>query len=401
MRLKIYVTLRAKRTGKPGYYLIVSGPDAQPCEIPFCDADGQRIEDPLLARSELARLRGLIKRGLNPFLKKKLVSEWLEEFLQAEASWKAPATVENERDLLPNFVTYLLANHPSIHSPHQVTPAVIEDYMNFRQGSFKKIPCSAKVNATARTHSTQKVSAKSVNLERAYLALFFDFVKNRLPLQESRAFENPVRKVKPRKTIQRARQPISEQSLWQVIDYFENPRKVRGKLVPANGHLYALALHLAVETGLRPAEVAALRWVDLELDKQLLWVLSSEVHTVKNKTDRPIPLTAHIVEGLKRLYTGQNEHDYVFNIGSGETFQNAFRLAVQKACKALGLPSISPYQLRHTFATRALDSGAPIQQVAAVLGHRKITTTQIYSHSSDRGRRATVDSAALVRKGAE
>jgi integrase/recombinase XerC len=144
-------------------------------------------------------------------------------------------------------------------------------------------------------------------------------------------------------------------------------------------------LELLYGSGLRVAELCALDVGDLAAGDRLV--------RVRGKGDRPRvvpvgdPCLRAVVAYLRRgrpqlLARGRSEERALFlNRFGGRLSARAVRSVVGRAAAAAGLGvRLSPHGLRHSFATHLLDGGADLRAVQEMLGHRRLATTQLYTH---------------------
>ncbi|WP_199732377.1 tyrosine-type recombinase/integrase [Flavobacterium macacae] len=137
--------------------------------------------------------------------------------------------------------------------------------------------------------------------------------------------------------------------------------------------------------GLRCMEVRSLRLQDLDFDRLQLKVVQG-----KGKKDRYVPLSQHLIRGLKSYIEAEKPQIYLFNgqpAGrAGGDFdsrysQRGVQWAVKQACKVAGITKdVCVHTLRHTFATHLLEDGLDIISLKNLLGHENIETTMEYLH---------------------
>lgn len=150
-------------------------------------------------------------------------------------------------------------------------------------------------------------------------------------------------------------------------------------------------LELLFSTGLRVSELVTLKKDDINLDRdefsisgkggkiRVVFVSEQARHWIKKyfaarKDMNPYVFVSHD----KR--TGKNETDDDMPL----TARSAQRI-VKKWAKVAGITkSVTPHTLRHSYATDLLQNGADIRSVQSMLGHSSITTTQIYTHITDK-----------------
>ena len=109
----------------------------------------------------------------------------------------------------------------------------------------------------------------------------------------------------------------------------------------------------------------------------------------KGDKERLVPLGEPAIAWLERLLEGSRtdilgvKHSsalFPTARGRGMTRQAFWHLVKRYAARAGISHHISPHTLRHAFATHLLDHGADLRVVQMLLGHRDISTTQIYTH---------------------
>jgi integrase/recombinase XerC len=134
--------------------------------------------------------------------------------------------------------------------------------------------------------------------------------------------------------------------------------------------------------GLRVSELVGLNLDDLDAEQQLVRVRG------KGRRERLCPVGAMASEWVGRWLALRAPK----RAGEPAVFLNRFgtRLSSRSVGRlleghlaGLGLdPGASPHTLRHSFATHLLDRGADLRSVQELLGHRSLSTTQIYTHVS-------------------
>ncbi|MBN1496323.1 MAG: tyrosine-type recombinase/integrase, partial [Spirochaetes bacterium] len=73
---------------------------------------------------------------------------------------------------------------------------------------------------------------------------------------------------------------------------------------------------------------------------------------------------------------------FVNGRGGRLTVRGAYDVVVKRARAAGMHVKVSPHTLRHSFATELLDQGADIRAVQEMLGHKNLSTTQVYTHTT-------------------
>jgi len=155
-------------------------------------------------------------------------------------------------------------------------------------------------------------------------------------------------------------------------------------------------LVLLYGTGIRASECAHLREEDVDLDNGTIRV------TGKGGHQRTLPLSDIVVESLK-VYrqargSAKPEGPFFRSRFGRPLSRNAVYERVRRFSQQAGIHKrVSPHRLRHTFATHLVTAGVDIVTIRDLLGHRMITSTQIYLHVTAEDLREAADAHPIRR----
>lgn len=143
-------------------------------------------------------------------------------------------------------------------------------------------------------------------------------------------------------------------------------------------------LEVMYATGLRVSELITLQFKNIDFKEMVVTVYG------KGNKQRSVPISSFALDYLEKYINGARKRnkgrksDYIFLNREGKPISRIyFFMQIKRYAETAGIDnSISPHTLRHSFATHLLENGAELRSVQEMLGHSKISTTQIYTHVS-------------------
>lgn len=167
--------------------------------------------------------------------------------------------------------------------------------------------------------------------------------------------------------------------------------------------IYVVTL-LGLNTGLRHSEIRQLRWEEVDLSNRLLRVARSKTEA---GTGRFVPLNRPAWAALEMWasrFPNSGPNDFVFpacengHVDASRPVSN-WRTAWKHICQRAGLLGLRFHDLRHTAATKLLESGVPFAVVAQLLGWSPATAIRMskrYGHIRPEAQRRAMDAIASV-----
>ncbi|MBA3805970.1 MAG: tyrosine recombinase XerC [Acidobacteria bacterium] len=224
-------------------------------------------------------------------------------------------------------------------------------------------------------HAAQKKKT-SVARKLAALRTFFQFL-----VREGLVELNPAKLVS---TPRLEKKLPNHLSIEDAVRFIETPDTETDL-----GRRDRAILELLYGTGVRVSELTKLDLGDVDFQNKLVRV------TGKRRKQRIVPFGDPALHTMMNYLTVRNaflqnaalaERDtlalFLNYQGTRITTRSVGRMVDKYITICAGIHNISPHSLRHSFATHLLDSGADLRDIQELLGHARLSTTQIYTHVS-------------------
>lgn len=286
-----------------------------------------------------------------------------KNFNEIAALWKADKRQYVKTSTLAAY-SLLIANHlsPEFGEMNDITEKEVQEFV------MKKLD--------------EGLSIKSVKDMLIVLGMVLKFgARHGLCIERNISIRFPTERRKEEVAV------LSRKDQKKLIRYAEQSNNVKD-----------LGIYICLSSGIRIGEVCALTWNDIDLTRGLIMINKTiqriyvadegNRHTEliigppKTKdSNRVIPMTAEMKSILVRFKGRTDNGCYILTGKRKPTEPRTYRNYYRKLTNRLGIPHLKFHGLRHSFATRCIESKCDYKTVSVLLGHSDISTTMnLYVH---------------------
>jgi integrase/recombinase XerD len=226
---------------------------------------------------------------------------------------------------------------------------------------------------------SKKLEPLSISRKISTLKSFFKFL-----MLERIVAENPARKFISPKQPKKMPYILSVDEVMSLLNHIQGtkPLELRNQAL----------LEMIYGSGLRVSELLSLKITDIHIKQMYVSVLG------KGSKAREVPINDLSIKAIiTYMSDGRPElniknTNYLFLNKRGDILSRVgFYKLLSKWSEELKLPKITPHMLRHAFATHLLENGIDLRTLQLLLGHENISTTQLYTHLSQKHMFETYD----------
>ena len=162
--------------------------------------------------------------------------------------------------------------------------------------------------------------------------------------------------------------------------------RLRAALVTFRRPQFRALVLVALNTGMRRGELFGLTWEDVDRSNRLITV---RAETTKSERTRHVPMSAECLQLLSGL-PHKEGNPYVFTGLRGKRLVNVGK-QFERLCERARLEDFSFHDLRHSFASKLVQTGVDLYTVQQLLGHSDPKLTSRYAHLAPGTLRAAID----------
>ena len=188
---------------------------------------------------------------------------------------------------------------------------------------------------------------------------------------------------------------VDHRKILKYLSNYQSPRDI--------------GIYISLSTGMRIGEICALKWDDIDLAEGVIRVRRTieRIYTVEGgirhtelvigppktmHSIRDIPINKELMAFLLPLKSSASGSHYLLTGTDRPTEPRSYRNHYNRLLKRLGIPHIKFHGLRHSFATRCIESDCDYKTVSVILGHSDIRTTlNLYVHPNLEQKKRCID----------
>lgn len=309
------------------------------------DAAGKQRSKSVATLAEARRIDASVKLGTPPPepvpANVQTLNDWFYDWFRFYSREWSPTTIKQRKSLYDRWIRDQIGSEP-------LATIRKRTILEYRERMINEGATNKTVNSA--------ISVVSAALTAA--------------VNEDRIEHNPCREMRRLKTEPTSRRALTTLEVEAIRDAMSTPRD-------------KIVVSLLAYAGLRPAELLGLQWKHVR-DNVIIVEQSAQDGTIvstKTGKTRSVPICAELAIDIAAYGRGDADTFVVTGERGGILhWKNWFRRVWMPAAAAAGV-NARPYDLRHTFASLMLHSGATIPETSAALGHANpVMTLNTYSH---------------------
>jgi integrase len=297
-------------------------------------------------------------------------------------------TVTRYRRVLATFAScFLQSFHPDVERLREIKPLHVEDYKRRRsvgditeertdedvareeqlraelakQRNRQTMKANAKYGWLGRHKVHARVTPRTINYELRCLFTFF-----RWAVRQNYLFVNPVTNVEKFRVPKRSLPRFVTSD--DIRKFFVACREDERRLFSA-----------ILLTGMRKGEAEHLGWSDVNFELGVLFIQAKPEVGWQPKTDeRVIPISPTLQQILFEQYANRTSDEWVFANRGGHRDSDILE-KLKKVCRRADIKATTVHALRHSFGAHLRMAGVSLADIADLLGHKDLATTQTYA----------------------